>query len=47
MFKIIQVFLFCLFLQGCNTMHGVGRDMQDAGNAIQYGVSDIRDSLKI
>jgi len=28
-------------------MHGVGRDMQDAGNAIQYGVSDIRDSLKI
>ena len=47
MSKIMQVFLFCLFLQGCNTMHGVGRDVQDAGNAIQYGVSDIRDSLNI
>lgn len=36
-----------LFLSGCGTMNGVGRDIQDAGSAIQYGVSDIRDSLKI
>lgn len=45
--KILSICLLCSFLIGCNTMHGVGRDMQDAGNAIQYGVSDIRDSLKI
>jgi len=36
-----------LFLSGCGTMNGFGRDIQDAGSAIQYGVSDIRDSLKI
>lgn len=39
--------LSILFLSGCGTMNGVGRDIQDAGSAIQYGVSDIRDSLKI
>lgn len=39
----LSVFLLC----SCSTVNGVGRDVQDAGSAIQYGISDIRDSLKI
>lgn len=43
-----HVLLFSvLLLSGCGTINGVGRDIKDAGSAIQYGVSDIRDSLKI
>lgn len=42
-----KILLLCIFLSGCNTMHGVGDDIQDAGMGIQNGVSDIRQTLHI
>lgn len=41
------ILIFCLILSGCNTIHGVGDDIQDAGMGIQNGVADIRESLHI
>jgi entericidin B len=35
MHKIVAV-IFCIFvLTGCNTMHGVGKDLEKAGEAVQ------------
>lgn len=41
------ILILCLFLTACNTMHGIGDDIQDAGMGIQNGVSDIRQTLHI
>ena len=32
-----------MLLSGCNTVEGVGRDVERAGDAIQDGAEDVRD----
>ena len=45
---MIKIILTCTFLlTGCNTIHGFGDDLQDAGMGIQHGVKDIKDTLHI
>ena len=35
MIKMMMVVLFALTLVGCNTVHGVGQDVEKAGEAIK------------
>jgi entericidin B len=35
MMRIMTVVLCVLFLAGCNTIHGVGKDLEKAGEAVQ------------
>ena len=38
--------VFSLTLFGCNTLSGVGKDIQSVGNAISGGSDHIRESVK-
>lgn len=40
--KYILILTSLFILSGCNTIKGFGNDIQDAGMAIQYGISDIQ-----
>lgn len=35
MHKFLTVILCVFFLSGCNTMYGVGKDLEEAGEAVQ------------
>lgn len=40
--KILRIFVFALLatsLSACNTVHGLGKDIEKAGEAIQKGSS--------
>ncbi|MGD9733387.1 MAG: entericidin A/B family lipoprotein [Desulfamplus sp.] len=36
---VAAVFLFCVSIQGCNTVKGVGKDIQKTGEVIQKSVN--------
>lgn len=42
--RYILILTSLFILSGCNTIKGVGDDIQDAGMAIQYGISDIQNN---
>jgi entericidin B len=37
---LVMLILSLMVLSGCNTMHGLGQDMEKAGEAIQKKSSD-------
>ncbi|WP_126444686.1 entericidin A/B family lipoprotein [Sulfuricystis multivorans] len=36
--KLLGLFAIVLFLTGCNTVHGIGKDIEKGGEAIQRAV---------
>lgn len=37
--KLLAVFAAIMFLAGCNTMQGLGKDVQKAGSAVENAAS--------
>lgn len=45
--KILTIVLFVsVILVGCNTIEGVGRDLESAGGAIREGATDVKDGMQ-
>lgn len=42
---LIPVILATLTLTGCNTVQGVGRDIQGAGTAVEKGAKKAKDAI--
>jgi len=40
MHKFLTIIICVFVLAGCNTMHGVGKDLEEAGEAVQRKSSD-------
>ena len=42
---LVAAFAVCLALAGCNTVEGVGEDVQDAGAAIEKGAKKAKEAI--
>jgi predicted small secreted protein len=45
-FFILFVLLFCMAVCGCNTIRGMGKDIEGAGETIQNAAKKTQDAIK-